>query len=99
MTKGLEELRRMARENACCRCQYHEDGECYNNKGECVWKTIEKDLKTLETIGKYVDIRFERTNKGPVMWVRSKTLGQGWLIHISEEDYKDVGGTAREENP
>lgn len=50
MTKGLEELKRLAYENACCRCQYHKDGECRNDKGECVWKTIEKELKDYSEI-------------------------------------------------
>lgn len=44
MTKGLKELKRMAYENACCRCQYYINNKC-TNKGECVWKTIEKELK------------------------------------------------------
>ena len=47
MNKGLEELKRLAYENACCRCQYYIDKKCTNN-GECVWKTIEKELKELE---------------------------------------------------
>lgn len=47
MSKGLEELKRMAYENACCRCQYCIDNKC-TNKGECVWKTIEEELKELE---------------------------------------------------
>ena len=49
MSKGLEELKRMAYENACCRCQYYIDKKCTNNY-ECVWKTIEKELKALEII-------------------------------------------------
>ncbi len=40
---GLEEFKRLAYENACCRCQYHENGKC-QNKGECVWSNIEKEL-------------------------------------------------------
>ena len=47
MSKGLEELKRLAYENACCRCQYYIDKKCTNNY-ECVWKTIEKELKELE---------------------------------------------------
>lgn len=47
MSKGLEELQRLAYENACCRCQYFIDKKC-TNKGECVWKTIEKELKERE---------------------------------------------------
>ena len=47
MNKGLEELKRLAYENACCRCQYYIDKKCTNNV-ECVWKTIEKELKELE---------------------------------------------------
>ena len=148
MTKGLEELKRLAYENACCRCQYHKDGECHNDKGECVWKTIGKELKdyseikeiakhyhwddfvkdthtvdtdekylrlfnaaipgiqadyrkarAFEVVGKYVGIEFSKTSAGkPVMWARSKTLGQSWFIHISEEDYESVGDTNKEEN-
>ncbi len=48
---ALEELKRLAHENACCRCQYYENGEC-KNKGECVWSNIEKELKALEIIKK-----------------------------------------------
>lgn len=48
MNEGLKELKRMAYENACCRCQYYIDKKC-TNKGECVWKTIEKELKEYET--------------------------------------------------
>lgn len=46
---GLEELKRLAYENACCRCQYYENGKC-QNKGECVWSSIEKELKAFEII-------------------------------------------------
>lgn len=53
MIKGLEELKRMAYENACCRCQYYKDKEC-TNKGNCVWKTIEINLKALDIIRKYI---------------------------------------------
>lgn len=49
MSKGLEELKRLAYENACCRCQYYIDNQC-TNKGECVWKTIEKELKDYQEI-------------------------------------------------
>ena len=49
MSKELETLERLAYENACCRCQYYKSNECFN-KGECVWKTIEKDLKRLEQL-------------------------------------------------
>lgn len=49
MSKGLEELKRLAYENACCRCQYYINNQCVNNN-ECVWKTIGKDLKALEII-------------------------------------------------
>lgn len=48
-SKGLEELKRMAYENACCRCQYYIDKKCSNN-GECVWKTIEKGLKAFDIV-------------------------------------------------
>lgn len=44
MTKELEELKRLAYENACCRCQYYIDNKCIN-KGECVWLNIETALK------------------------------------------------------
>ena len=47
--KGLEELKRLAYEIACCRCQYYIDNKC-TNKGECVWKIIEQELKALEII-------------------------------------------------
>ena len=49
MNKGLEELRRLAYENGCCRCQYWKDKKC-NNGYECVWLDIEKELKALEII-------------------------------------------------
>lgn len=49
MSKGLEELKRLAYENACCRCQYCIDNKC-TNKGECVWKTIENELKEYEQL-------------------------------------------------
>lgn len=50
---------------------------------------VEDVLSILDTIEKYVSIEFDRTGKGPVMWVRSKTLGQAWLIHITEEEYEN----------
>ena len=49
MSKGLEALKRIAYENACIRCQYYVDKQCWN-KGECVWKDIEKELEILEII-------------------------------------------------
>lgn len=50
---------------------------------------VDDVLSILDTIEKYVSIEFDRTSKGPVMWVRSKTLGQTWLIHITEEEYEN----------
>ena len=47
---------------------------------------VKDALGLLDIIDKYVSIEFDRTSKGPVMWVRSKTLGQTWLIHITEEE-------------
>lgn len=44
MSKSLEELKRLAYENACRYCQYYIDKKC-TNEGECVWKTIEQELK------------------------------------------------------
>lgn len=55
--------------------------------GEAMAK-VEEALGLLDIIDKYVSIEFDRTSKGPVMWVRSKTLGQTWLIHITEEEYE-----------
>lgn len=45
--KSIEELKRLAYENACCRCQYYENEKC-NNKDTCVWKQIEQDLEKLD---------------------------------------------------
>lgn len=42
---ALEELKRLAYENACCRCQYYDNGKCKNDKGECVWLSIQKELE------------------------------------------------------
>ena len=54
---------------------------------------VEKELKASAVVGKYLDISFERTSAGkPVMFVRNKRLGQGWLIHISEEDFDSLKG-------
>lgn len=47
MGKGLEELKRLAYENACCRCQYYTDNKC-TNKDTCVWLEIETALKDYE---------------------------------------------------
>ena len=55
MSNGLEELKRLAYENACCRCQYYIDKKCTNNF-ECVWKTIEQELKRLEEIDNGADV-------------------------------------------
>lgn len=80
---GLEALKRIRQETAPNTiCGDFDKEECCN--------TIEKELKASQVVNKYLDIKFERTNKGPVMWVRSKTLGQGWLIHISEEEFDSV---------
>ena len=54
MSKGLKELKRLAYENACCRCQYYIDKKCTNNY-ECVWKTIEKELKDKEKFEELVN--------------------------------------------
>lgn len=57
---------------------------------------IEKELKASEVVGKHLDIKFERTSAGrPIMLVRSKTLGQSWLIHISEEEFNLVKGESK----
>ena len=63
MSKGLKELKRLAYENACCRCQYYIDNKC-TNEGECVWKTIEKELKALEIIRKNAQLSFIEENYG-----------------------------------
>lgn len=47
--KSKEELKRLAYENACCRCQYYENKKC-NNKDTCVWKQIISDLEEYESI-------------------------------------------------
>ena len=47
MGEQLEELKRLAYENACCRCQYYIDKKC-TNKGECIWLDIEKELEDKE---------------------------------------------------
>jgi len=52
--KSKEELKRLAYENACCRCQYYENEKC-NNKDTCVWKQIIQDLDQLEKIKSIVD--------------------------------------------
>ena len=49
MSKNLDDLKRLAFENACIRCQYYVDKQCWN-RCECVWKNIEKALKALEII-------------------------------------------------
>lgn len=49
MSKGLEELKRLAYENACCRCQYYTDNKC-TNKDTCVWLEIETKLKDYEEL-------------------------------------------------
>lgn len=43
MSKGLEKLKKLAYENACCRCQYYIDKKC-TNKHECIWLDIKKEL-------------------------------------------------------
>ena len=50
---GKEELKRLAYENACCRCQYYENEKC-NNKDTCVWKQIIQDLEKLEKLEKII---------------------------------------------
>ena len=40
---------------ACCGCQYYIDNKC-NNKGECIWLTIEKNLKAFEFIKPYINV-------------------------------------------
>lgn len=56
MNKGLEELERLAYENACCRCQYWSEKGCslhyQDNYRSCVWLCIERELKAFETIDK-----------------------------------------------
>ena len=52
MSKGLDELKRLAYENACCRCQYYIDNKCIN-KGECVWLIIEQELKAFKLLLSY----------------------------------------------
>ena len=63
-----EELKRLAYENACCRCQYYENEKC-NNKDTCVWKQIEQDLEKLE---KAIEIIRKKSVVIP-LFERSKT--------------------------
>ena len=59
-------------------------------------EVIEQELKASEVVCKHLDIKFERTSAGrPIMLVRSKTLGQSWLIHISEEEFNSVKGETK----
>ena len=56
MSKGLDALKNTMYLMACCKCQYYKDNKC-KNKGECFWKTIEKELVALEIIKiKKVDV-------------------------------------------
>ena len=49
MKSNLDELNRLAYENACIRCQYYVDGKCFN-RGECVWKGIREELEAFKVI-------------------------------------------------
>ena len=80
MSKGLEEFKRLAYENACCRCQYYIDKKC-TNKHECIWLDIEKELKALKIIVKKANIRlFEHIGR-----YYFKTTNN--LYEISKEKY------------
>lgn len=47
--KSIEELKRLAYENACCRCQYYENEKCNNeDKGSCVWRFLIRELERLD---------------------------------------------------
>ena len=52
--KGLELLEEYKR-NTCPFCQYHLGNEC-TNQDECFIKTLEKELKALDIILKYITI-------------------------------------------
>ena len=68
MSEGLEELKRLAYENACCRCQYYIDKKC-TNKGECVWKVIKQELEEYESHKVFLD----NVKKGKVTYTPRDT--------------------------
>lgn len=56
---------------------------------EKLFEKLDKVLNILTILDKYVDIDFQLTQQGkPIMFVKSLTLNQSWLIHISKEDYE-----------
>ena len=74
MSEGLNELKRMAYKNACCRCQYYIDKKCFN-KDECVWKTIEQDLKAyheLETMHEELAKAYNKLCQEKLEWLKQK---------------------------
>lgn len=86
--KPIKELKRLAKENACCRCQYFKNKKC-NNKDvkSCVWKQITRELEKLEYIRKY-DYVIGDSEKGTrkLWWEhiriivddKTKEIWQGW---------------------
>jgi len=74
MSEGLEELKRLAYENACCRCQYYIDKKC-TNKHECIWLDIEKELRDGEKSKQVLEI------------IKNKPFNTNWFVFY--KDYEE----------
>ena len=87
---GLEAFKEIRENTTLTEVEFYFEG-CHTEV-----EVVEKELKASAVVGKYLDISFERTSAGkPVMFVRNKRLGQGWLIHISEEEFNSLKGESK----
>lgn len=98
---GLKELKRLALENACCRCQYYNNGKC-ENKDKCVWLEIADELKTLRVLKKHFKIEAFKVgynfNKHYAINISDKETDDeryNLMEYIEEKEYEIVKGVLR----
>ena len=63
MSKGLKAWQQLSHLFACGLCQYWKDNKC-NNRGECIWLDIEKELKALAYLKELGFIEFGEVKSG-----------------------------------
>jgi len=83
--QGFEDMKYYS---ACCRCQYYIDKKC-TNKGECVWKNIENELKEKDELAQALSI---------VTCENGELLKYKKALKIISQNFKLVGNCLHAKN-
>lgn len=91
---GLEELKRLAYENACCRCQYYGKKGCSlcvsNDQESCIWIEIENELKAFHILVHSLaeDLKKDIVNDTDTDWSKEYDNSHDYYKNLmSKEDF------------